>query len=118
MGFILAPDTLYVSAPPSSLSLTGSGVSITYGMPHVQIFNNLGTKIADVIATSATDSGKALTTPAPGLTGLTTGTYGLEVLNVQSNGSLAPVGATPVPIIAPWTGGGGGGGGHCQHECE
>jgi hypothetical protein len=76
LGFILTPATLNVSAPPSGLSLTGSGVSTTYGMPHVQIFNNVGTKVADVVATSVTNDGKALTSPAPSLTGLTTGTYG------------------------------------------
>ena len=84
-------------------------------MPHVQIFNNVGTKVADVVATNVTGGGTILTSPAPSLTGMTTGTYGLEVLNVQSNGSLAVVGAAAVPIVAPWFGGGtGGGGGGCN----
>jgi hypothetical protein len=119
LGFILTPGTLYVSSPPAHLSITGSGILTTYGMPHVQIFNSVGAKVADVVATSVTNNGQALTSPTPSLAGLTTGTYGLEVLNVQSNGSLAPVGATPVPVVAPWNGGGGGGGGggHCGHEC-
>jgi len=78
-------------------------MTTTYGMPHVQIFDQAGNKVADVTAASVTNGGTILTSSTPNLAGTPTATYGLEVLNVQSNGSLAPVGAAPVPIIASGT---------------
>jgi hypothetical protein len=120
LGFFLVPGDLKEASPPPNLQITGIGMSTTYGMPRVQIFNSVGTKVAEVAASSVTNNGTVLTAPTPNLSGLPTETYGLEVLNVQSNGSLTPVGATPVSIIAPPSGGGGGGGGGgCQkgQEC-
>lgn len=99
LGFYLVPGQLYESDLPASLEITGTGMSTTYGMPHVEIFNEVGTVIANVTASSVIDNGTVLTAPTPKLSNLPTATYGLEVLNVQSNGTLAPVGATPVAII-------------------
>jgi hypothetical protein len=113
LSYVVSPSSLEVWNPPTSLSITGTGMTTQYGMPHVQIFNNVGTQVADIVATSVTDNGEVLTAPGPSLTGLSTGTYGLEVLNVQSNGTLAPAGAAPIPIIAKWGGTGGGGTGGC-----
>ena len=117
LGFGVAPSSLSTSSPPAGLSITGESISTTYGMPHVQIFDNLGTMMADLVATSVSDGGLVLASPSPIMDGWSTGTYGLEVLNVQSDGSLSPVGAAPVPIVAPWNGGGGGGKGGCGAKC-
>jgi hypothetical protein len=99
LGFILTPGDLYELALPATLQITGENMSTTYGMPHVEIFNEVGTVVANVTATSVTDDGTVLVATTPALSGLATATYGLEVLNVQSDGSLSPVGATPVPIV-------------------
>jgi hypothetical protein len=90
---------MVTSSPPASIQVDGVGMTTTYGMPHVQIWNSLGTKIAEVVATSVTDNGTVLKAPGPGISNASTGTYGLQVLNVASNGSLSPVGAAPMPII-------------------
>jgi len=103
LGFNVTPTPLYTNQLPAQLQVDGSGMTTTYGMPHVQIFDEAGKIIGDVTAKSVTDGGTILTSPTPNLAGTPTGTYGLEVLNVQSNGSLAPVGAAPVPIIASGT---------------
>jgi hypothetical protein len=103
LAFNVTPTSLYTNQLPAQLQVTGSGITTTYGMPHVQIFDEAGNKIADVTAKSVTYGGTVLTCPTPNLAGTPTSTYGLEVLNVQSNGSLAPVGAAPVPIIASGT---------------
>lgn len=102
LSFNVTPGSLVTNKPPSHLQVAGSGMTTTYGMPHVQIWSSIGTKIAEVVATSVTYNGTVLTAPAPSLSGVSTATYALEVLNVQSNGSLSPVGAAPVPIVAPW----------------
>ncbi|MGA8438743.1 MAG: choice-of-anchor D domain-containing protein [Candidatus Sulfotelmatobacter sp.] len=103
LAFNVTPTSLYTNQLPAQLQVAGSGMTTTYGMPHVQIFDQAGNKVADVTAKSVTNGGTILTSPTPNLAGTPTATYGLEVLNVQSNGSLTPVGAAPVPIIASGT---------------
>jgi hypothetical protein len=121
LGFQLIPGVIDSLNPPNSLQVNGANMMTTYGMPNVQIFDSLGNQIANVIAMSVTNNGSVLTCPMPALPStLRTGTYGLEVMNVQSNGSLSPAGALAVPIYGaePRVGVGGGGSGHCGHQCQ
>jgi hypothetical protein len=102
LALTVTPATFNVARPPTSLQVDGTGILTTHGMPHVQIWSSTGKKMADLVATGVSGGGTILTAPGPNLSGVTTGTYGLEVLNVQADGSLSPVGAAPVSIIAVW----------------
>ena len=98
LAFSMTPKTLDVTALPGTLTITGTGITTTYGMPHVQIWDSLGNKVGESVATSVS-SGTVLVTPTPAVSLVPTETYGLEVLNLHEDGTMAPVGALPVSIF-------------------
>jgi hypothetical protein len=105
--YTMTPSTLDVLYPPANLQIFGAGMTTTYGMPQVQIFNSLGNVVGQTTATAVTNNGTQLTAPTPDLHTLRTDTYGIRVMNVQSGGSLVTVGELPVDVDGDESRGGG-----------
>jgi hypothetical protein len=68
--FTMTPSTLDVYSPPATLQIFGTGMTTTYGMPQVKIFNSLGNVVGQTTATSVTYGGTELTAPTPNLSAL------------------------------------------------
>ncbi len=100
--FISQPDTVDAFNPPSTITLTGSGIEDTYGMPKVAIYDEYGNVGASVTATqlsSQPDSDMQSLTFNPGdLSQAYDGVYNITVSNVNADGSWSIVGGAIVSV--------------------
>ncbi|MGH9962535.1 MAG: hypothetical protein ACREBC_36380, partial [Pyrinomonadaceae bacterium] len=95
----VSPNQIDLFAPPSSLDITGEGMSGTYGMPVIQIVDAGSAEVlAATNATAMNGEGTWIGVPADFLWGVYSGYYGLLVYNRTSNGSLEVIGATDIQI--------------------
>jgi hypothetical protein len=101
-GFSFSPDPFNTAAPPSTVTITGSGFDPTYGMPIVQYFDMNGNLDAQQSATTVSSDGTTLTLATPNFTELADGTYVGVISNIASDGSYQYVGATSVDVPAPF----------------
>jgi hypothetical protein len=97
-GFGFSPTPAYVSAPPSSGTVYGSGFSTTHGMPMLQYFNLNGTYVTQENASYVSPDGTVLTVPGGSLSTLPNGTYAGLVNNINADGSLNYIGAAQAEI--------------------
>jgi hypothetical protein len=98
LAFNMAPSTLDTFKPPATLQVYGSGISSTYGMPKVQLYDNGGNILAQITASSVAGNGSSLNATMPNVSTYHSDTYGVRVMNVQQNGSLEPAGVLPLQI--------------------
>jgi hypothetical protein len=95
------PSSIDVSNPPATVTINGSGISSTYGMPYVDYFDQYGNVVAEGRASQVAQDGTSLSGNTPDLSNVTSNTYSVIVRNVQANGSLQYVGAAMV-YVANW----------------
>lgn len=87
-GFSLtaSPSSADLTAPPSSVTISGQAMDATYGMPLVEYFDGQGYLIGSINATAVAGDGSWLTAPAPDLSSVYSGTYQIQVTNMTSGG--------------------------------
>jgi len=92
--FAASPVSIDLQAPPSTMSMTGSGVDTSYGMPRLEYMDPYtGNLIAATTATSVSGDGTWLQANTPDLSQIYSGDYTVFVSNVQADGSLVYIGA-------------------------
>lgn len=104
--FVSQPDTVDAFNPPSTITITGSGIEDTYGMPKIAIYDEYGNVGASVTATQTLAGGiphsgpgiEALTFNAGDLSQVYDGVYSITVSNVNADGSWAIVGGAIVSV--------------------
>lgn len=72
---------------PTSLQVTGSGISNTYGAPPVVFYDETGNLVAQKTASSVASGGTSITVPSPNFSTFTSGYYLVAVFNITSNGT-------------------------------
>lgn len=82
-SFGVSPLTVDVTAPPASIMIQGQGISTTYGMPKVYIYDEYSNLLGQVTATSVNGAGTELQMSPSALLGLYSAEYGLVVLCVS-----------------------------------
>lgn len=96
-AFAASPGWIDLQAPPSTMSMTGSGVTTAYGMPRLEYMNPYtGNLIAAATATSVSGDGTWLQANTPDLSEIYSGDYTVFVSNVQADGSLVYIGAATI----------------------
>jgi phosphohistidine swiveling domain-containing protein len=96
--FSVSPGTVDAQSAPGTITISGSGISTTNGMPVVTAYDEVGNVVGQETATSVASDGSSLTINTPyGLTVSNT-TYTLSVENIMDDGtqSLAGVGTITV----------------------
>ena len=73
--FSASPDSVDVNAPPSSATISGSGIDATYGMPVVGYYNENGYLVAEQPAPSVAPDGTSLVGPVPDFSSSYNGQY-------------------------------------------
>ena len=117
-SFIAQPDSVDALNPPSTITITGSGIADTYGMPKVAVYDEYGNVGASVTATQLSSQPNSdlqtLTFSASDLSQVYDGVYSISVSNVNADGSWSIVGGAivsvygnPPPPPDPDPGGGG-----------
>lgn len=96
------PNPFNTAAPPSSVTITGSGFDPTYGMPVAQYFDMNGSLVAQQSATSVSPDRTTLAFSTPNFAELPDGTYAGVVSNIASDGSYSYVGTAAVNVPAPF----------------
>jgi hypothetical protein len=100
-GFAVSPNPVYTCAPPANGTITGSGLSLAYGMPVVQYFSPDGTLIGQESATSVSSDGTSMVVPGFGTSTLAAGSYLGFVSNAGPNGKLSIIGSGAVRVLTP-----------------
>jgi hypothetical protein len=90
--FTAAPDSIDLNAPPPSITLIGSGLSMQYGMPVVEYYDEYGTFIGQATASSCAGDGSWLQSATPSLSGAYSGAYTVVITNAAGDGSRVVVG--------------------------
>jgi hypothetical protein len=85
--FSTSPGSIDLQAPPSTVSMTGSGISTTYGMPRVEYTDQYtGALIATTTASSVSGDGTWLQATTPDLSAVYSGTFNMFVSNATAGG--------------------------------
>jgi len=119
LPFSVSPDTINGASPPGTMTVSGSGIDTTYGMPQVVIYDEAGSLMyASAADTIASDGSWATFSQVPALYN---GNYLVIVQNVQSDGSLANLGDGVLGVfgnpLPPPDGGGCQTGGQIGMDC-
>jgi hypothetical protein len=96
--FAMDPSFIDVADPPVIVSITGSGIDSTYGMPYIDYFDQYGNVVAEGRASQVAQDGTWLSGSTPDLSSVTSNTYSVIVRNVMADGSLQFVGAATVYV--------------------
>jgi hypothetical protein len=95
--FAMAPGAINLQTPPATFSMTGSGITTTYGMPRIEYIDQFtGNLIGATTATSVSGDGSSLQAMTPDLSAVYSGTYNMLVSNIKSDGSLDYIGSSTV----------------------
>ncbi len=99
VGFFNAsPDSVDVNSPPTTGTITGQGISTTYGMPSVTYYTDNGTLAAEQTATSVAPDGSWLQGPVPDFSSAYNGLYTLLVLNKNADGTSTIIGSAYIEV--------------------
>lgn len=91
--FNLSPSFIDATSPPPAFTLTGDGMSSTYGMPVLKfVHTETGEIRGSVTASSVSPDGTWVQAPMPFLGFMYSGQYVVVVQNVKSDGSLEGLG--------------------------
>lgn len=95
--FSTAPGSIDLQAPPSTMEMTGSTLTTTYGMPRVEYTDQYtGNLIATMTATTVSPDGTWLQATTPDLSSVYSGTFNIFVSNKKADGSFEYVGTSTV----------------------
>jgi hypothetical protein len=95
--FSSAPQTVDLLAPPSTIELTGEGLTTAYGMPYIEYRDPYtGNLIGATYATAVGGKGGWLQANTPDLSGVYDGVYSILISNIRADGSLEPVGTATI----------------------
>jgi hypothetical protein len=95
-SFAVSPSSIDLEAPPATMSVTGTGISSTYGMPVVDFYDNNSNFIARTTATAVDPGGTWLQATTPDLSQVYSGNYQVEVHNVKADSSMDFIGIAEV----------------------
>jgi len=99
--FQAAPDEINLQSPPATVSITGTGMDTTYGMPVIDYYDPNGNLVARTSANQVSWDGTWLTTSTPDLSQAGTGSFLLFVNNVNADGTVSYVGSLGVLVFLP-----------------
>lgn len=85
-----SPSPLNTYSTPTTITINGDGMSQQYGMPHLVLYNESGTSVAEFSAYWVSGDGQTLDATTPSLVGLAAGTYVVMVMNAQADGTFVP----------------------------
>ena len=95
--FTSSPGLVDLQAPPSTIELSGEGLSTDYGMPYIEYRDPYtGSLIGSTSATSVSGKGTWLQATTPDLSSVYDGTYNILISNIRADGSLEPVGTATI----------------------
>jgi hypothetical protein len=100
-GFGFSPSPIDAWSPPSTGTISGSGLDSTYDMPQVQYYTMDGTYVAQDTATYVASDGSSITVPGGDLSTLNPGTYAGFVYNAGPSSTWNYVGTTSVQVMVP-----------------
>jgi hypothetical protein len=96
--FSSSPDSVDVTSPPATGTITGSGIDPTYGMPTVAYYNENGSLVADQVASSVASDGSWLQGPVPDFSSSYNGQYTLLVSNKNADGTTTIIGSAYITV--------------------
>lgn len=95
-NFAVSPSSIDLQAPPTTMTITGTGISSTYGMPVVEFYDNYSNFIGSTTASSVDSGGTWLQAATPDLSQVYSGTYQVEIHNVRADSSMEFIGIADV----------------------
>ena len=118
--FTSSPSSIDLLSPPSTITFAnGGGIDTTYGSPQVAYYDDYGGYIGTGQVTGA--GSDWVTATVPDLSNVYSGTYTVQISNLQADGSWQITGeasGTTWDRDPPPGGGGGGGDGGCTVDCN
>jgi hypothetical protein len=96
--FSLYPNPVYISSPPSTGTVYGTGLTTTYGMPLVQYYTMDGTLAGQENANSVSPNGTSAQIAAFNVSQLPHGAYASFVSNAASGGTYTYIGNGAVNV--------------------
>lgn len=95
-SFSASPSSIDLESPPSTMTIYGSDIDSTYGMPVVEFYDNNSDFVGRETATSVDSGGTWLVVNTPDLSSVYSGDYQIEVHNVNSSSGYDFIGVTDV----------------------
>jgi hypothetical protein len=106
-----------LQAPPSSVTIGGSGIDTTYGMPIMHLYDYNGTFIGKQTATSC-DGWNWATFNLETLTNPYSGTYHAKVARMRWDGNYEEIGDAPIDCYGYPRVDNDGDGSYCDQDCN
>lgn len=102
--FFVSPGSIDAQAPPSTVTIYGSGISTAYGMPLVTAYDEIGNVVGQEPAQWVSPDGTSLVINTPSGLNVANTTYSLSVENIAPDGtqSLAGTGSLYVYNVTPY----------------
>jgi hypothetical protein len=97
-GFKASPSTIDMLYTPTMVSVTGDSISTTYGMPVIRYMDFDMNVVGQTQATYVSADGTYLEGNSTDLSQVGGGTYMISIYNINSDGTLQPVGAAAVEL--------------------
>lgn len=94
--FFASPEYVDLQAPPATFSISGSGISVAYGMPKVQYWDDFGQLVGEMTASSVADDGTWLEAPTPYSGQAYSGRWTVYVMNRTWDGGVEHAGSAIV----------------------
>jgi hypothetical protein len=94
--FFATPSVVDLQAPPADFTISGSGISTTYGMPKVQYWNEYGQLLGEATASAVAADGSWLQATTPNTAQAYSGNWSVYVLNIRWDGGLEYAGSALV----------------------
>lgn len=95
-SFSVTPSSIDLQAPPATMSVIGTGINTTYGMPVVEFYDNYSNFIGSTTATAVDPGGTWLQANTPDLSQVYSGGYQVEIHNVKADASMDFIGVSDV----------------------
>lgn len=95
-NFTTSPSSVDLQAPPATMSVSGTGISSAYGMPVVEFYDNNSNFVGRATATAVDPGGTWLQANTPDLSQVYSGSYQVEVHNVNADASVTLIGVAEV----------------------
>jgi hypothetical protein len=90
--FSFSPDSLPANGSAVVAQVSGAGITATYGMPHLIIYDYWGNFVTEVVASSVSQDGSYLLATVPSMPN--SGLFAVVVSNVGADGNLQIIGGT------------------------
>lgn len=97
-GYSASPNSIDVYSPPATMTITGSGMDGTHGLPSVAYYDESGYLVAETTTTTVAGDGTWLQANTPNLSSVYTGNYTVIVRNAMADGNWRAVGAANVYV--------------------